>query len=152
MVVDIKCILLFVLAIFASLTGFVVHVFTAEWLPDWIASQMQGVEIKSSWTVRYVAGITSIEYGIAAIVLYHLARDKLMSFGKFKAAVLLSILLPALNAMLIRQPLMDYLIGNPFLVVVVQNGFKWLSWILLSFIVVYGYEFIMNKEKRDEII
>lgn len=127
--------------------GFVVHVFNVEWLPDWIGGQMQGVEIKPSWAVRYVAGITSIEYGIAVIVLYHLARDKLIQFGKFKASVYLSLLLLALSALFIRQPLMDYLIGNPIHVVIVQNAFIWLSWVLLSFIAVYGYEFIMNKEK-----
>ncbi len=137
-----KYFLLLILAITASLTGFIVHVFTVEWLPDWIGSQMQGIELQPSWAVRYVAGITSIEYGIAAIVLYHLARDKLIQFGKLNASIYLSLLLLALNAMLIRQPLMDYLIGNPIHVVIVQNIFKWLSLIMLSFITVYGYEFI----------
>ncbi len=140
-----KYFLLLVLAIIASLTGFVIHVFTVEWLPGWIGSQMQGIAIQPSWALRYVAGITSIEYGIATIVLYHLARDKLMQFGELKAAVYLSLLLLALNAMLIRQPLMDYLIGNPLHVVIIQNIFKWLSWIMLSFITVYGYEFIKAK-------
>ncbi|MCF6289352.1 MAG: hypothetical protein L3J53_08995 [Proteobacteria bacterium] len=140
-------ILLLILAIIASLTGFVIHVFTVEWLPDWISGQMQGMEIKASWAVRYVAGITSIEYGIATIVLYYLARDKLIRFGKLKAAVFLSLLLLALGAILIRQPLMDYLIGNPIHVAIVQNVFKWLPLILMSFITVYGYEFIFRREK-----
>jgi hypothetical protein len=140
-----KYFLLLILAVIASLTGFVVHVFTVEWLPDWISSQMQGTEVKPSWAVRYVAGITSIEYGIASIVLYHLARDKLIKFGKLKASIYLTLLLLALNAMLIRQPLMDYLIGNPLHVVIIQNIFKWLSLILLAFITVYGYEFIKAK-------
>ncbi len=140
-----KYFLLLILAIIASLTGFVVHVFTVEWLPDWISSQMQGIEVQPPWAVRYVAGITSIEYGIATIVLYHLARDKLIKFGKLKASFYLSLLLLALNAMLIRQPLMDYLIGNPLHVAIVQNAFKWLSLIMMSFITVYGYEFIKAK-------
>ncbi|MCF6318337.1 MAG: hypothetical protein L3J83_03515 [Proteobacteria bacterium] len=142
-----KYILLLILAIIASATAFVIHVATVEWLPGWISEQMQGTEVKASWAVRYVAGITSIEYGIATIVLYYLARDKLMKFGKLKAAVFLSILLLALSAMLIRQPLMDYLVGNPFHVAIVQNVFKWLSLILMSFITVYGYEFIFRREK-----
>jgi len=140
-----KYFLLLVLAIIASLTGFVVHVFTVEWLPDWISSQMQGIEVQPSWSVRYVAGITAIEYGIATIVLYYLARDKLIKFGKLKASIYLTILLLALNAMFIRQPLMDYLIGNPLHVVIVQNVFKWLTGIMLSFITVFGYEFIQAK-------
>lgn len=143
-----KLFLLLVLAIVASLTGFVVHVFTVEWLPGWIGQQMQGIELQSSWAVRYVAGITSIEYGIATIVLYYLAREKLMKYGKFKASCFFSMLLLSLHSLLFRQPLMDYMIGNPIHVVLLQNGFKWLSWIFMSFIVVYGYELICKRNKN----
>jgi len=143
-----KLFLLLVLAIIASLTGFVLHVFTVEWLPGWIGQQMQGIELQTSWAVRYVAGITSVEYGVATIVLYYLVRDKLLKYGKFKAAVLLSVLLLSLHSMLLRQPLMDYVIGNPIHVVLVQNGSKWLSFILMSFIVVYGFELINGKIQR----
>ena len=137
----------FLLVVIASLAGFIVHVIAVEWLPSWIGSQMQGVELKPSWAVRYIAGMTSVEYGFAILILYHFSRDKLLSYGKFKASMFLSALLLALQALLIRQPLMDYLIGNPLHVVIVQNGFIWLSWIILSFITVYGYEFIQAKFK-----
>ena len=140
-----KIFLLIILAITASLSGFIIHVITVEWLPTWIASQMNGVELKPSWAVRYVAAITSIEYGAATIILYALAREKLIKFGLAKASIILSALLLALNALLIRQPFMDYLIGNPIQIVIVQNLFKWLTWIILSFIIVYGYEFINKK-------
>lgn len=138
----------FLLALFASLTGFVVHLITVEWLPSWLASQMQGITLKPSWAVRYVAAMTSVEYGVAAIVLYYLTRNKLIQFGKFKASIYLSLLLLALNAMLIRQPLMDFLIGNPINVVVIQNIFKWLSWVFLAFIIVYGYELIEKYQNK----
>jgi hypothetical protein len=138
-----------ILAIFASLAGFVIHVFTVEWLPEWLGSQMQGVELQASWAVKYVAAVTSIEYGVAVIFLYYLSRDKLLIYGKFKASIYLSIALLALNAMLFRQPFMDYVIGNPINVVLVQNGFKWLSWIAMSFIVVYGFELIKSMTKDN---
>ncbi len=140
-----KILLLLILAIIASISSFTIHVITVEWLPTWIASQMNGVELKPSWAVRYVAAITSLEYGIATIMLYALAREKLIKFGLFKASIILSTLLLALNALLIRQPFMDYLIGNPIQVVIVQNLFKWLTWMALSFIIVYGYEVINKK-------
>jgi hypothetical protein len=35
---------------------------------------------------------------------------------------------------------MDYVVGNPLHVVLVQNGFKWLVWLLMSFLVVFGFE------------
>ena len=139
-----KIILIFVVAVIASTSSFVVHVATVEWLPDWIGNQMQGVSIQPSWDVRYIAGVTSIEYGMAAIALYYLAREKLLDYGKFKSALLFSVLLMAIHGAFVRQPFMDYVVGNPFHVVLVQNGFKWLVWLLMSFCVVFGVE-LVNK-------
>ncbi len=147
-----KLLLILLLAATASLGGFVVHVTTVEWLPNWIGTQMNETQIQPSWDVRYIAAVTSIEYGLAAVGLYYLSREKLLAYGKLKAAAILSLLLIAINGVLIRQPLMDYIIGNPLHVTLVQNGFKWLPWILMSFIVVFGYEFInklMNNHYRN---
>jgi len=138
----VKIFLLLILIVAASLSGFLVHVTTMEWLPSWIGTQMRGIEIKPSWNVRYIAAITSVEYGIAAVSIYYLSREKLLTFGKFKCAVIFSILLMSIHAVLIRQPLMDFIVGNPLHVILVQNGFKCLVWALMSFIVVYGFEFI----------
>jgi hypothetical protein len=61
-------------------------------------------------------------------------------FGVFKASLLFSILLASIHGAFVRQPLMDYVVGNPLHVVLVQNGFKWLVWLLMSFLVVFGFE------------
>ena len=146
-----KALLLIILAIIASLAGFIVHVTTVEWLPLWIGTQMQGLQVQPSWDVRYIAAITSVEYGLAAIGLYYLGRDKLLRIGKFKSALLFSVLLLAIHGVFVRQPLMDFVIGNPLHVTFVQNAFQWLPWILTAFITVYGYELItklMNNNKK----
>lgn len=137
-----KALLLIILAVIASLAGFVVHVITVEWLPSWIGTQMQGLQLQASWDVRYIAAISSIEYGLAAIGFYYLSREKLLRIGKFKSALLFSVLLMAIHGVFIRQPLMDFVIGNPLHVTLVQNAFQWLPWILTAFVVVYGYELI----------
>lgn len=137
-----KFMLLLIIAILASFSGFVVHVFTVEWLPEWISTQMQGLEVKPSWDVRYVAAITSIEMGLGALGLYYFGRHRFIQMGRLKSALLFSALFLALNGRLIRQPLMDVVIGNPWHVAIVQNAFIWLSWILMAFIVVYGYEMV----------
>jgi len=139
-----KIILLLIIALLASFSGFVVHVFTVEWLPEWVSTQMQGLEVKPSWDVRYVAALTSIEIGLGALGLYLLGRQKFIQIGRFKSALLFSVLLLALNGRLIRQPLMDFVIGNSWHVAIVQNAFNWLSWILIVFIVVYGYELVVR--------
>ncbi|KAA3652259.1 MAG: hypothetical protein DWP95_00140, partial [Proteobacteria bacterium] len=92
----------------------------------------------------YVAAMTSIEMGLGAVGLYYFGRQKFLQIGRFKSALMFSVLLLALNGRLIRQPLMDFVIGNPWHVALVQNAFNWLSWILMAFIVVYGYEYVVT--------
>ena len=128
------------IAALASSLGFIVHVFSAEWVQGWVAQIMQGRSVTPSWDVRYIATLTSLEYGASTIVLYWLIRDKVIKYGKFKAFITLSLLFTALHGALVRQPLMDYIIGNPVEVVLVQNALKWLVWILMSLVVVYGSE------------
>jgi len=140
--------LILLLVFTASFSGFVIHVLTIEWLPQWIGAQMQNIEITASWDVRYMAAITSIEYGVAALALYLLARKYLLQWGQLNAALFFSMLLIAIQGLLIRQPLMDLMIGNPWHVVVVQNAFKWLPWILMAFIIVFGYELINKISER----
>ncbi len=141
-----RILLVIFIAAIASASSFIVHVATVEWLPVWIGTQMQDIVIQPSWDVRYVAGITSIEYGLAASTLYYLARSKLVALGAFKASLLFSVLLAGLHGAFVRQPLMDYIVGNPLQVVLAQNGFKWLVWLLMSFLIVYGIEFIVERE------
>ncbi|MCB1755803.1 MAG: hypothetical protein KDJ38_09785 [Gammaproteobacteria bacterium] len=147
-----KYFLIFIVAVVASASSFVVHVATIEWLPGWVSDQMQGVSIQPSWDVRFIAGVTSIEYGVGAMGLYYLARNKLMSFGKVKAALLFSVLMMAIHGAIFRQPFMDYVVGNPFHVVLVQNGFKWLVWLLMSFCVVFGFEIVIKITSANKSI
>lgn len=145
-----QLILILILAILASLGGFIIHVITIEWLPDWIGAQMSGVEIQPSWHVKYLAGATSIEYGLAAIGLYYLARERLNNYGTIKSAFIFSVLLMALHGAFIRQPIMDFAIGNPMHVVLVQNAFKCVPWVMMAFVTVYGYELIHNIFKTKD--
>ncbi len=150
-----QLVLILFLALLASLGGFIIHVITIEWLPNWVGTQMAGIQIQPSWNVKYLAGATSIEYGLAAIGLYYMGREKLLNYGKIKSTIIFSALLMALHGAFIRQPIMDFVIGNPIQVVLVQNAFKWAPWIIMAFITVFGYELshkILNaKENTLEI-
>ena len=141
-----KFIYILIIAAVASLSGFLVHVFTVEWLPDWISSQMEGIDIQPSWDVRYWAAITSVEYGLGATAIYALSRSTLIRFGNVGAILGLTALFASINGALIRQPLMDAAIGNPLSVVLVQNGAKWLIWLLMAVIVVLGYEWLVAEK------
>ena len=141
----VKLRLLLVVAAVGSLCSCIVHVVTVEWLPQWIGTQMRGIQMQSSWDVRYVAAITSIEYGIAALAIYMLCRKRIRKYGILKCVGLFAVLLAALHGAFVRQPLMDYLVGNPLQVVAVQNGFQWLVWILMSVVVVTGVEIVHKR-------
>ncbi len=149
-----KILSILVVATLASLSSFVVHIVTVEWLPMWINTQMQGTQVMSSWNVRYIAAVTSVEYGISACIIYLLLREKLLTFGVVNALIGYAVLLAGLHGAFVRQPLMDYIVGNPIHVVLVQNGFKWLVWILMSMIVVLGTEIIIKKfeAKRSKLL
>lgn len=144
-----KFFLCLLVVMIASCSSFIVHVITVEWLPAWIGQQMQGLSVTPSWDVRYLAMITSIEYGLATFIFYHLVRDKLIARGKLFASVLMFLLLAAIHGALVRQPLMDFFVGNPLLVVVVQNGFKYLVWMMMAFVTVFGYEFVSPNTDKE---
>ncbi|MEZ5472799.1 MAG: hypothetical protein R3E90_13595 [Marinicella sp.] len=105
---------------------------------------MHSIQLQPSWNVKYLAAFTCIEYCLSTMFIYVLARNKLLKLGQFKSACVISLILLTINALLIRQPLMDFAIGNPIDVVLVQNAFKWMPWILMAFIIVYGYELIQK--------
>ncbi|WP_070965597.1 hypothetical protein [Vibrio sonorensis] len=137
----------FLISVVASSCSFVIHVATVEWLPSWVATQMEGLTVQPSWNVRFVALLTAVEYGIAASLLYVLARERLITFGRFNASLILGVLLAALHGAFIRQPLMDWVVGNPIHVVIVQNAFQWLVWLLMAVVVVFGLERSLYENK-----
>ncbi|WP_246616413.1 hypothetical protein [Thaumasiovibrio subtropicus] len=137
---------MFIVAALASAAGFFIHVVAAESVHLWVAGQMEGRQVIPSWDVRQIAMITSIEYGIAITVIYMLIREKLYKLGKIGAAFVLSAILLSLQGALIRQPLMDWAIGNPFYVSLVQNGFKWLVWLVMALVIVLGVEYFSSKQ------
>ncbi|EDP60705.1 hypothetical protein [Vibrio sp. AND4] len=142
----------FVIAAVASGCGYLIHSLSVDWLQGWVAKIMErgGHEVSYSPEVLNVAMFTSIEYGVSVLALYFLIRDKIIGFGQFKAFLILTVLLTALHGALIRQPLMDFLIGNPIEVAVVQNAVQWLVWILMSFVVVYGSEYVITDKSKEE--
>jgi len=140
----------FVVAVLASSCGFFIHLLSAEWLQPWVAEQMSGNSVTSSWNVRDIALFTSIEYGIAAVIMYQLMREKLIQYGRFITIFLFATLLTAIHGALLRQPLMDFVVGNPLHVTLVQNIFKWMVWLLMSVVVVNGVEAINAYAKKRE--
>lgn len=118
----------------SAAAGFVAHVFSVEVITPYVASVMAGRHVAPSWDVRIPAALSSIEQGIALALLYLLLRSSLPSLGTLWRGVLVGLLALALHGALVRQPMMDLLIGNPLGIVAVQDGMTWLIWLAMGLI------------------
>lgn len=136
----------FISASAAAGTGFLIHVSSQGWVRSWVSSRMQGREVVSSWDVRYVALATSLETGVGLVILYALIRPALPGKSSFVRGLLLGVLLLAVMGRLVRQPLMDFVVGNPLPVVAVQDGISWVLWICVCVVVAAAYDLLAPRD------
>lgn len=122
-------------ASFAAGIGFAIHVFSAEIVERHVATMMIGRHVAPSWDMRFPAALSSIEQGLALVILYILLRRCFPALGTIRRTLLTAALALTLAGRLIRQPLMNILIGNPWEVVMMQDGLNWLIWLTMSAIV-----------------
>lgn len=121
-------------AVLSAGFGFALHVFGAEVVTRYVAAQMAGRQVTPSWDVRIPAALSSIEQGIAVALLYLLVRSGLPALGTIRRGLLVGLLSLALGGNLLRQPMMNLLIGNPLAVVAVQDGITWVIWLAMGLI------------------
>ena len=138
------------MAVLATVASFGIHLATAAWLPGWLADRMVGVEMLASWDVRYLAGATSIEYVLGSMLMYTLMRRPLLGWRPWARIVVFTLLILSTRGLLMRQPLMDWAIGNPIDVVVIQNGLKALVWIVVASLSAIGVEWFYRIYKAPE--
>lgn len=127
-------------AIAAAATGFVIHVGTQSWVQSWVAERMQGKEVAPSWDVRYIALATSLEVGVGLVILYALVRRAMPVKSAVLRGLLLGVVLLAVMGRLLRQPVMNLVIGNPLPVVVVQDGISWVLWLSAAVVAAVVFE------------
>jgi uncharacterized membrane protein YkvI len=135
-----------VTAIITAGVGLVIHVASQESIKSWVASHMAGHHVTPSWDVRYIALLTSLEIGIGLVILYALVREALPGKSSLVRGILLGVLLLAIMGRLIRQPLMDLIIGNPVSVVAVQDGISWVVWLAMCIVLALVYDFLAERE------
>lgn len=149
---DIKQIIIVLFIAFAAaLFGFVIHVISAEWISNYISNLMAGRTVAPSWDVRYIAAITSIEIGLGATIIYALIRPRLIRQSSITRGLILGVLILMIKSSLLRQPLMNGVIGNPFAVVAVQDGIAWIIWFGMSLIIALSYDALFPlKSKQNQ--
>ncbi|PHM73227.1 hypothetical protein [Xenorhabdus kozodoii] len=142
-----KKVVLFIILIVSILTafiGFIVHVINVEWLIPYIRSEVNNVSVLPSWDVRYLAAFTSIETGFGITILYILIKKGMPTYNSFTRGIIMWLLELAIMGRLVRQPLMDFAIGNPFLISMLQNSISWINWFLICLITTFLYDYLIK--------
>lgn len=129
----------------SALFGFAVHLFSSEIVTPYVASVMAGRQVTPSWDVRIPAALSSIEQGIALGLVYLAVRACLPGIGTVRRGLLVGLLALALSGSLVRQPLMNLLIGNPPAVVAAQDGVTWFIWLAMGLIVAACLDLLMPR-------
>ena len=101
---------------------------------------MQGRDVSAAWDVRYLAAATSIETGIGIVLLYAMIRRVLPTSSSVIRGVLLGLLLLAIMGRLLRQPVLDLVVGNPIEVVAIQDGVSWVVWLSACIVAALVYD------------
>lgn len=147
-----KRIFIFLLIAFmASMISFLIHIVSEEWIFSFVSRIMEGKEVTPSWDVRYIAALSAVEIGIAQLIIYILIRKVIPSKSSVIKGLILGMLLLMINGSLIRQPLMDYLIGNPLKIVLIQDGITWVIWLVSSVFTAVSYEFFLNHFLKSKV-
>lgn len=143
-----RILLIIAISIASSFVGFVLHVYFTEFFFSFIEKELENISVTPSWDVKYLAAVSSVETGIGITILYYLIKDKLPFKNTFLRGGILSLILLAVMGRLIRQPLMDYAIGNTLYVSVMQNITSWIVWFAICFITIFLYDKYLFEIKK----
>ena len=147
-----KVVPLAVAAIAAAVAWFFVHKPIADHIDLWVSEHMAGQpDIKRQpygLEVIIPATLSSIEYGIAMVVLYWLVRKATPTLSTLPRALCVFLLSLAIGGELMRFPVMQLVIGNPLGVTLVQHAALWLPYFAASLAVAFSYEALLKCEKH----
>ena len=94
--------------------------------------------------INVIAYLTSILPGLGVTILYYLMTPYFNTPSKLLRTAYLSILLLLLKGELIRQLIMNILVGNPIAIAFLQQSQVWLTNIMMALAVV----FLMPKDHK----
>ncbi|MDE9545319.1 hypothetical protein KKI93_21655 [Xenorhabdus bovienii] len=136
--------IILIVSILTSFLGFMVHVINIEWVVPYIRNEVNNISVLPSWDVRYLAALTSLETGLGITILYILIKKGLPTYTSFTRGIVMWLIELAIMGRLIRQPLMDYAIGNPFLISILQNAVSWINWLFICLLTTCLYDYLIK--------
>jgi len=115
---------LLVAAIVAAIVALSLHIFLQQWTQPIIAHLMIGVEVARppyGPLITTAAYVTAVVPALVAAVLFYYGAHLLPSRSRIAKGLLLGGLIILIKGDLIRQPIMNFLIGNPLPVVALTD-------------------------------
>ncbi|MDE2344970.1 MAG: hypothetical protein KGL13_00740 [Gammaproteobacteria bacterium] len=115
----------------ATVIAFYLHVWLVNTIDPYVSKIMsQGhymiTSPRNSMYITAIAGVTSLITIGSVLLLFLLIEPKLPRTSPILQGALLAILILLIDGQLIRQPLMNWLIGNPPLVVLLELSKVWI--------------------------
>jgi hypothetical protein len=117
-------------AAIASLVGLSFHIVMLREITPYVNKAMNEVTILKSPYPTYInifAYITVIFPGLGLATIYYFLRPYFTTQSRFLRGVILGTLILLLEGELIRQPIMNILVGNPISVALLQQSQVWLT-------------------------
>lgn len=142
----------FLAILIASLASLSIHIFFLDWIGSVIASKMQGIVIAHppySQFINFMAYATIFIPVSAVSFVYYIGGDKIPCDNRFLKGIILGIFILLIKGALIREPLMNLLVGNPITVVLMQQSQVWISNLSMAVIIAFIINPLKNTKAKE---
>jgi hypothetical protein len=113
-----------VASVVAAIVALTVHILLQQWAQPIISERMRGIEVLRPPYGAFVTGVayvTAVVPAIVAAILFYYGAHLLPARSRLGKGLWLGVLILLLKGDLVRQPVMNFLIGNPPSVVVLND-------------------------------
>ena len=132
-----RIILAIVIASFISLS---IHIFLLGWIKPIIALKMQGIIIPHppySQFINFMAYATIFIPVSAVSFGYYIVGDRISCDNRLLKGLILGTFILLIKGALIREPLMNLLVGNPTTIVLLQQSQVWISNFSMAIVIAF---------------
>lgn len=124
--VDLSIVLKWIVVIIAGgAIGLSTHIYLLKVISPIIAERMQGIVIKKppyDMVITTIAYVTFVLPTIGTVLVYYFIQNFLPGKSRILKGILFGILILLVKGELFRQPIMNYMVGNPITITLIQQS------------------------------
>ena len=129
---------LVLVVVISTVIGLSTHIYLLKIISPVIAERMQGVVIQKppySVVITTIAYITFVFPAIGTVLVYYFIQDVFPGKSRVVKGVLFGLLILLVKGELLRQPIMNFIVGNPIKITLLQQSQVWLSNLIMCVII-----------------